>query len=229
MKNQAYQATSTDVENVLQNNSIAVANSNGKSFETMAEEIFDDLNFFLIEKASLNGNELDQQKVYANKEIVRQLCEMGILESHKLVATEAPAGLNAGNVSHVTVQLQLTRKDGTVMSEATMLSWIHTCLNCNTNNIEAQVTVAVAEKPVLVINMDGGLIQDMLASAPVRVIVLDGDVEGSQDETHSINDEDVLVADHTTINIDLDYTQSVVSQVESAADAEGQGGAPVQA
>lgn len=91
----AYQPTSEDVENVLRANSLAVANSNGKSFEAMAEELFDNLNFFLIEKSALRGNELDQQTAYANEEIARQLRESGVLDPLK----ESHADLKARGYS----------------------------------------------------------------------------------------------------------------------------------
>jgi len=79
----AYEATAEDVENVLRSNSLAVANTNGKSFEAMAEELHGDLDFDLIEKAALAGDDLDEQTGYANDEIARQLREMGVLEPLK--------------------------------------------------------------------------------------------------------------------------------------------------
>ncbi len=81
----AYEATEEDVANVLSSNAMAVANTNGKSFESMAAEIFPDLDFALIEEAALHGDELDQQTDYANDEIARQLRVMGVLEPLKAV------------------------------------------------------------------------------------------------------------------------------------------------
>lgn len=81
--NNAYQATEDDVENVLCSNSLAVANTNGKSFESIANEVFGSLDFDLIEQAALFGNDLNEQTDYANDEIARQLREMGILEPLK--------------------------------------------------------------------------------------------------------------------------------------------------
>jgi len=79
----AYEATVEDVENVLRSNSLAVANTNGKSFETMANELHGDLDFDLIEQAALAGDDLDEQTDYANDEIARQLREMGVLKPLK--------------------------------------------------------------------------------------------------------------------------------------------------
>ena len=79
----AYEVTPEDVENVLRSNSLAVANTNGKSFESMAEELHGDLDFGLIEQAALAGDDLDEQTDYANDEIARQLREKGVLEPLK--------------------------------------------------------------------------------------------------------------------------------------------------
>ena len=86
MENYAYQATEEDVENVLCSNSLAVANTNGKSFESIANEVFGDLDFDLIEQAALAGDDLDEQTDYANYEIARR--EMGILEPLKEVVSD---------------------------------------------------------------------------------------------------------------------------------------------
>ena len=81
--NTAYEATVEDVENVLRSNSLAVGNTNGKSFEAMANELHGNLDFDLIEQAALAGDDLDEQTGYANDEIARQLREMGVLEPLK--------------------------------------------------------------------------------------------------------------------------------------------------
>lgn len=80
MSSFAYQATEEDVEIVLRKHSLAVANTQGNSFESMANEVFGSLDLGLIEKAALMGNDLDVQTEYANDEIARQLREAGVLE-----------------------------------------------------------------------------------------------------------------------------------------------------
>lgn len=92
MPNNAYQATEEDVENVLRSNSLSVANTNGKSFESIANEVFGNLDFDLIEQAALFGDDLDEQTDYANDEIARQLREMEILEPLKEAVTESQKG-----------------------------------------------------------------------------------------------------------------------------------------
>ena len=92
MGNLAYQPTEDDVENVLRSNSLSVANTNGKSFGSIANEVFGNLDLDLIEQAALYGDDLDDQTDYANDEIARQLREMGILEPLKEVATESQKG-----------------------------------------------------------------------------------------------------------------------------------------
>ena len=83
MGNTAYQPTEEDVENVLRNHALHVANTNGKSFESIAAEVFHDLDHGKVEAAAMYGDSLDQQTGYANEEIARQLRENGILEPLK--------------------------------------------------------------------------------------------------------------------------------------------------
>ena len=49
----AFQITSDDVENVLRDYSLRVTNTNGQSFEHMAEELIDELDHERIERAAL--------------------------------------------------------------------------------------------------------------------------------------------------------------------------------
>lgn len=87
--NLAYQATEEDVENVLRSNSLTVANTMGKTFEAIANEVFGNLDFDRIEQAALFGDDMEEQCDYANDEIARQLREMGILEPLALVSTKS--------------------------------------------------------------------------------------------------------------------------------------------
>ena len=90
----AYQVTEEDVETVLQEHWAQVANTNGRSFETMAAELIGTLDHQLIVKAALHGDDLDQQSVYASQEIVRQLRVNGVLEP--LASTVADVTLPGG-------------------------------------------------------------------------------------------------------------------------------------
>jgi hypothetical protein len=88
MENIAFQITEEDVENVLRSNALHAANTNGKSFESIAAEICDDLDHGKIESAALYGNDMEQQTNYACDEIARQLREKGILEPLKTSVTD---------------------------------------------------------------------------------------------------------------------------------------------
>lgn len=99
MKNNAYQPTEDDVADVLSSNALVAKTTNGKSFESIAKEVFGKLDFDLIEESALYGDDLDEQTDYANDEIARQLREMGILastedekEQLKKPPTESPKG-----------------------------------------------------------------------------------------------------------------------------------------
>ncbi len=86
----AFQITSEDVENVLGQNTLVSALPDGGSLESLAEKLFDELNFFEIEKAVLYGDELEQQTTYAYEEIARQLRERGVLESVAPSSVQTP-------------------------------------------------------------------------------------------------------------------------------------------
>jgi hypothetical protein len=98
-----------------------------------------------------------------------------------------------------------------------MLRWLAACLNSNVNF--AQVSVAVMPEPIVVVEVSGGLIQDMNSSTPVRVIVLDGDTEGSED-FRLINGTDYLVTSHASVEEDAAYVEHIVQEVDSDEDQE---------
>ena len=109
----AYEATEEDVANVLSSNAMAVANTNGKSFESMAAEFFPLLDFARIEDAALQGDELDQQTDYANDEITRQLRVMGVLEPLKAVeAVHEEGGRAPGGLKKAIEALRLAAECG---------------------------------------------------------------------------------------------------------------------
>ena len=77
----AYQVTVDDIENVLHDYSLRVTDTQGKSFETMAAELIDEIDHDRIEKAALkSGCDLDEQTTGANDEIKKILVELGVLE-----------------------------------------------------------------------------------------------------------------------------------------------------
>ncbi len=117
---------------------------------------------------------------------------------------------------NVNINLQLIRKGAPFLTEEQMLTWISECLNCNTNHVEAVVTIA--EAPTAIVEMDGGLIQQIISSGPMRVVVLDADIEGAdEDDVSTIDDKEVVVINHGDIEIDAEDVLSVIAQIESAA------------
>lgn len=84
MTNMAFAITNEDIENVLRNNWAKVANTDGKTFEAMAEDVFADFgdeDLARIENAALDsGTELDDQTDGAYAEIEKILIERGVLE-----------------------------------------------------------------------------------------------------------------------------------------------------
>ena len=117
---------------------------------------------------------------------------------------------------NVNINLQLIRKGAPFLTEEQMLTWISECLNCNTNHVEAVATIA--EAPTAIVEMDGGLIQQIISSGPMRVVVLDADIEGAdEDEVSTIDNKEVVVINHGDIDIDTEDVHSVLAQIESAA------------
>lgn len=77
----AYQVTEEDIQNVLEDYSLRVADTKGKSFETMSAELIGEIDHARIEKAALNsGCDLAEQTRGANAEIKDMLVELGVLE-----------------------------------------------------------------------------------------------------------------------------------------------------
>lgn len=77
----AFQITEEDIENVLRGYALRVTNTQGKSFETMASELINEIDHARVEKAALNsGCDLDVQTIGAYDEIKQILVEIGVLE-----------------------------------------------------------------------------------------------------------------------------------------------------
>lgn len=85
MRNMAFGITEDDIQTVLSNNAVFVANSEGRSFEQMAEVLLngwggDELD--RIENAALDGGiDMDEQTDAAHAEIRAILVEQGVLKS----------------------------------------------------------------------------------------------------------------------------------------------------
>jgi len=109
-----------------------------------------------------------------------------------------------------TFNVQVTLKNkGQSQSDEQFLNWMNGCLNCNTNRVEAAVTSA---SPVVVVEMEGGVIQDTTANSPVRVIVLDRDTdEADLDGVIEFQGHEVYVND-----IEPELDEAFVDEVQRA-------------
>jgi hypothetical protein len=77
----AFAISEEDVENVLRAYSLRVKDAQGKSFETMAEELIDEIDHARVEKAALRSEgDLEDQIKAAFDEIKKILVELGVLD-----------------------------------------------------------------------------------------------------------------------------------------------------
>lgn len=111
-------------------------------------------------------------------------------------------------------QITLTFKEGEVPSNESIAAWIQACLNCNTNRVEAVVSTLA---PVAVIDVSGGLIQNITSNLPLDVIVLDADIEGvSEDEIVEVEGDEVY-ASHPGATVDVERIEEVLSDLRQDA------------
>ena len=98
----------------------------------------------------------------------------------------------------INVQLKLHNKEGNIESTKQVLEWIRSCLNCNTNRVQAEVELS---KPVVIVDMANGVIQDITSNQPARVVVLtaDKDVEPGQADVIEIDGSYVYWSDRFTV------------------------------
>lgn len=77
--------------------------------------------------------------------------------------------------------------------------------------------------PTAVIEMEGGLIQSVRSSEPMRVIILDEDIEGAEKEQLTIIDMNEVYLHHFLLNgssggsadqVDPEYVKNITSQIE---------------
>lgn len=79
--NTAFQISEDDITTILRRESLRVADTQGRSFDDMASDLFEEIDHDRIEKAALNsGTELDDQTDGAHAEIKVILAEMGVLK-----------------------------------------------------------------------------------------------------------------------------------------------------
>lgn len=81
MNSNAFQVTAADISNVLAEYSLRVTDTQGKSFETIADELIDEIDHESVESAAIaSGTEIDEQVQGAFNEIKKILVEMSVLE-----------------------------------------------------------------------------------------------------------------------------------------------------
>lgn len=78
----------------------------------------------------------------------------------------------------------------------------------------------------LVVSIEGGLVKHLAASGPVRVIVLDGDLDDTTETIQVVSGAEVVVSDHEQVDIDPDFTKSVVDQIANTEISAGAQVAP---
>ena len=89
---QAFGINEEDIEKVLRKHWDRVANTDGKSFEDMADELFTSIDAPAVERAALKGGvELEEQTDAAYAEIERQLVQQGVLEELRSEVAAPPA------------------------------------------------------------------------------------------------------------------------------------------
>lgn len=98
-------------------------------------------------------------------------------------------------------------------STQALLDWISACLNVNTNHVKAKVTESVP--PTVVVEMDGGLIQQVSCDQPVRVITLDKDLEGADEEWIEEIDGAEVYWRAEDVQIEPDRVSRIASEIDS--------------
>lgn len=87
------------------------------------------------------------------------------------------------------------------------------------------LNVAEPEIPAVVVEINGGMVQCVRSSAPVRVVILDADTEGGDtDNIHEINGEETYVHDCVLTQfegvgydgVDPAFVADVLNQLETA-------------
>lgn len=118
--------------------------------------------------------------------------------------------------TNVTLTLEIDRKTGPFLTDEQLLKWVWECLNCNANH--ATVEVRMAPEPVVIAYRDEGRIDEVLASAPVRMIVLDSDLEGVDEaEITEVEGSDVA-AQIFNVAVNAERVEAIIADVNDLLD-----------
>lgn len=84
MNDTAFGISEDDVHNVLQNHHDRLTAATGADLESLARDLFNDLDHGAVERAALRGGtELDQQTEAAYEEVETQLIEFEVLRARE--------------------------------------------------------------------------------------------------------------------------------------------------
>lgn len=97
-----------------------------------------------------------------------------------------------------------------------ILSWISSCLNVNTNHVKATVSEANPDTvATVVIEMDDGLVNVVRADQPTRVITLDSDLEGAdEDYIDEIDGSEVHWCKHF-VQVEPERVRSIANEIDA--------------
>lgn len=97
-----------------------------------------------------------------------------------------------------------------------IIDWISSCLNINTNHVKAKVAEAEqASAATVVIEMDDGLINVIRADQATRVITLDSDLEGAdEDYIDEIDGNEVYWCDHF-VQVEPERVRSIANEIDA--------------
>lgn len=97
-----------------------------------------------------------------------------------------------------------------------ILDWISSCLNINTNHVKAKVSeIDQASATTVVIEMDDGLINVVRADRHARVITLDSDLEGAdEDYIDVIDGSEVQWCGHF-VQVEPDRVRCIAEEIEA--------------
>lgn len=76
----SYEVSPASITNILRRYSLRVANTEGKTFEELAEELFFELDIDRVEARANGFDDIDMQKHVAEAELFKLMVEDGVLD-----------------------------------------------------------------------------------------------------------------------------------------------------
>lgn len=83
--------------------------------------------------------------------------------------------------------------------------------------ILAEGQMELLKMPTIVLDVEGGVVQDVNSDMPARVIILDGDTEGGGEQVREIDGEEVYVSEYilTEEEAAKEYVEKIVREVDA--------------